>query len=277
MPVRPKAAMLPPAVRTELERRIVERAFSGYQELAEWLQGQGYRIAHDSLQRYGSRLQQKIAAMERLAHEAKASNAAAHRASANLVNVTIQLIHRRVLSMLLDDCKRSEESGSAGAPACAPYAEAGVAGISGEGPDSVNADAGPPSTELRPGCSEGSGGANLSSASLSDLCAGAPALADLLRLTRIVVELNRITIDRQRQAEKGKSRLEPRNRAADGEHPESEGGGLSEKAYQAIRNALLGIDPFEDVAERGEGSSSAGVPAGPSSSQEPPGEGNQGS
>jgi hypothetical protein len=277
MPARPKIAMLPRALRTELERRIVERAFSGYRDLAEWLQGQGYRIAHDSLQRYGSRLQQKIATMEQLAREAKASNAAAHRASANLVNVTIQLIHRRVLSMLLDDCKGSEESSGAGVPACAPYVDAGVAGIPGEEPDSASGDA-DGSTELGQVRSEEPGGANLSpSVSVSDGGAGVPALADLVRLTRIVAELNRITIARQRQAEKGKSRLEPRNRKADGEHAEDEGEGLSEEAYQAIRNALLGIDPFEQDAERGEGSGSAGVPAGPPPSQESRGERNQGS
>jgi hypothetical protein len=35
MPPRSKVAMLPPAVRDELERRLVERGFSGYEELAK--------------------------------------------------------------------------------------------------------------------------------------------------------------------------------------------------------------------------------------------------
>ena len=47
MGIRSKVAMLPAAVRAELDRRIVGRAFSGYQALAEWLQAQGYRIADD--------------------------------------------------------------------------------------------------------------------------------------------------------------------------------------------------------------------------------------
>jgi Protein of unknown function (DUF3486) len=53
MPARSKVAMLPEEVRTELERRIIERSFSGYQDLADWLQTKGYQIAHDSVQRHG--------------------------------------------------------------------------------------------------------------------------------------------------------------------------------------------------------------------------------
>src|SRR5208282_4129999 len=94
MPARSKIAMLPPTMRTELERRIVERAFSGYPDLAEWLQAQCYHIAHDTLQRHDSRLQDKINAMEKLAGEAEASTEEAHRATGNLTNVTIQLIHQ---------------------------------------------------------------------------------------------------------------------------------------------------------------------------------------
>src|SRR5947207_15448182 len=45
MGIRSKVALLPAAVRTEIDRLIVERAFSGYQSLAEWLQAQGYRMS----------------------------------------------------------------------------------------------------------------------------------------------------------------------------------------------------------------------------------------
>src|SRR2546423_8713418 len=60
MGIRSKVAVLPAAVRGELDRLMVERAFSGYQALAEWLQGQGYRISDDSVQRYGVRLRQQL-------------------------------------------------------------------------------------------------------------------------------------------------------------------------------------------------------------------------
>src|SRR5713226_6346134 len=191
MPARSKVAMLPAEVRTELDRRIVEQAFSGYQDLAEWLQGQGYHIAHDSVQRHGSRLQRKIKAMERLAEDAKAITAAAAEAGDNIVDVTIQLIHQQVLSMLLDAPEPGEESSSSSIAAEAPHSERGALQIS-----------------------------------------------DLVRLTRIVADLSRVTIARQRQAEQMKSQFDQQKRAAGNRSAES-AGGVSEEAYHRIRNALF--------------------------------------
>ena len=212
MPARSKVAMLPAEVRTELDRRIVEQAFSGYQDLAEWLQGQGYHIAHDSVQRHGSRLLRKIEAMERLAEDAKALAAAAAQAGDSIVDVTIQLIHQRVLSMLLDAPEPGEESSSSGIAAGAPHSDR-----------------------------------------------GALQLRDLVRLTRIVADLSRVTIARQRQAEQMKSQLELEKRAAGNRSAESEGP-VSEEAYHRIRIALFG-DRRAPYPERREGPGSADVPA----------------
>src|SRR6266849_529106 len=230
MPARSKVAMLPGEVRTELERRIVEKAFSGYQDLAEWLQAQGYHIAHDSVQRHGSRLQQRIEAMQRLTHETQAITAAAHQGDGTIVDVTIQLIQQRVLAMLLDS-ERSEGAGSADTPACAPSA--------GPGGERSNPDA-------------------AAGAPLSDDCAGALALPDLVRMTRIVADLSRVTIARQRRAEEASARLEQREHER---HRESEGKGLSEEAYNAIRNTLLGINPYAPDPQRRDGATSARGPA----------------
>src|SRR3989440_11892328 len=64
MGIRSKIAMLPPAVHSELDRLIVERAFSGYDPLAEWLQAKGYYVADVSVQGYGVRLRQQLEAIE---------------------------------------------------------------------------------------------------------------------------------------------------------------------------------------------------------------------
>jgi hypothetical protein len=119
MPIRSKIAVLPAAVRNELDRRIVGRGFSGYQQLPEWLQAQGYHIAHDSVQRYGSQLRRKLRAMERRVEDAKSISAAA--ADETIVDATIQLIHQHVFSMLLEEPQRSERSRSADVSVCAPY------------------------------------------------------------------------------------------------------------------------------------------------------------
>jgi hypothetical protein len=248
--------MLPPEVRKELEHRIVERAFSGYEELAEWLQAQGYHIAHDSIQRYGWRLRQKIDMMERLAEDAKAIAAATAHAGESIVDATIQLIHQRVFSMLLDPEHRKGSS-SAGVPACAPYAE----GLGADRKESSGAGvpACSPHLEEEDGAREGTGCADAGAGALhSNGRSASLEIRDLARLTRIVADVNRVTIARQRRAEESRSRLAQQEHAA-GERLSDTEGGLSEEAYHAIRNALLGIDPFDP--KHREGSRDAGVPA----------------
>jgi hypothetical protein len=102
MPPRSKVAKLPLAVRNELERRIIDRGFSGYQELAEWLQQQGYEIAEDSVQRYGARLHNRIESLDLSVLEAKA---VAHTTPADrerVIDSTIDLLNAQVLSTLIE-------------------------------------------------------------------------------------------------------------------------------------------------------------------------------
>ena len=54
--------MLPAHIRQEVERRLFNNDFGGYQGLAQWARGQGYSISEDSLWRYGYKLRQQLAA-----------------------------------------------------------------------------------------------------------------------------------------------------------------------------------------------------------------------
>jgi Protein of unknown function (DUF3486) len=223
MPARSKVAMLPEEVRTELERRIIERSFSGYQDLADWLQTKGYQIAHDSVQRHGARLGRQIEATKQLTHEAHAIAAAIDNSDTTVVEVSIQLIHQRILALLLEEPGSSQEASSAGVPAHE-----------------------------------------------SDSARGqALGLPDLARMTRIVADLNRITMARQRQADTAGSQARQATRAARATHAETSGKGLSEEAYHAIRNALLGIDPFD--SEHRERSRLADIPGHAPERHEPEG------
>jgi len=210
MPARSKVAMLPEEVRAELERRIVERSFSGYQDLADWLQAQGYQIAHDSIQRHGARLARQIDAVKQLTHEAHAIAAAIDNSDTTVIDVSIQLIHQRVFALLLEEPGSRQESSSEGVSA----------------PDSDSA--------RRP----------------------ALGLPELARMTRILADLNRITMARQRA---GDAQAKQPTRATRAEKKGK--GGLSEEGYHAIRNVLLGINPFDpehsDEAEGAEGSNNA--------------------
>jgi len=215
MPARSKVAMLPEEVRTELERRIIERSFSGYHDLADWLRAQGYQIAHDSIQRHGARLGRQIEAMKQLTHEAHAIAAAIDKSDTTVVEVSIQLVHQRILAMLLEEPVSSQESSRVALRAPEPD-------------------------------------------SLSRQALGLP---DLARMTRILADLNRINMARQRQADAGGAQARQPTRAAGATHAKTSGKGLSEEAYHAIRNALLGIDPFDpehpDEAEGAERSNNA--------------------
>jgi hypothetical protein len=95
--------MLRQEVRSELERRLVQSAFAGYEQLAEWLQQQGYEIAEASVQRYGSNLQRELHANRCAAQQAKDIIEAAPDGGADaIVDATIQLIHRRIFDELVE-------------------------------------------------------------------------------------------------------------------------------------------------------------------------------
>lgn len=57
MPQRSAVSQLPEAVREELNRRLVENSFSGYEEIARWLQEIGYQISKSAVHRHGSQLE----------------------------------------------------------------------------------------------------------------------------------------------------------------------------------------------------------------------------
>jgi len=57
MPPRSPIDILPDAVLTELNQRLVENGFAGYVALAEWLTEQGYQISKSAVHRHGSALQ----------------------------------------------------------------------------------------------------------------------------------------------------------------------------------------------------------------------------
>jgi hypothetical protein len=248
MPPRSKIETLPPTVRTELERRIVERAFGGYRDLAEWLQSQGYHIAHDSVRRYGSRLQQQIEALEQLAGETRASTQAADRASDNLINLAIQLTHHKVLSMLPHP-EQGQGSVKTDSVAAEPPTDGGDASRAGTGAGCQDITGSAPTAGQKEERSEDSsrGGADAGTPGSGADMAGLD-LADLGRLTRAVGELNRITIARRREAEKSSSRRTSRQSGAHAEHTEPMRKGLSPEGEQALRDALLGVRPFEESA-----------------------------
>src|SRR5438128_10929379 len=92
--------MLPADVRTELEHRMRERAFGGYQELAQWLQAQGYQIAEDSVQRYDARLRCQIEAIKLAAQHSQAMAEGGPSNQTATIDAMLQLAQKNVLAEL---------------------------------------------------------------------------------------------------------------------------------------------------------------------------------
>lgn len=67
-----KIKRLPPELRAEFERRLVEGSFSDYRGLSRWLNGRGYYISHTSLHRYGTALELKLKALKLATEQARA-------------------------------------------------------------------------------------------------------------------------------------------------------------------------------------------------------------
>lgn len=63
MPPPAQIALLPDNVRAELDALLIRRAFSGYHDLAAWLNAQGYEIGKTAIHAYGQGLKRKLAAI----------------------------------------------------------------------------------------------------------------------------------------------------------------------------------------------------------------------
>jgi hypothetical protein len=83
-----------------LERRMSERAFSGYHQLAEELQAQGYKISEDSLQRYGARHQHKLEAMNLAEHRANSLAETAPDTCESIIKAMLRLLRVQLFSLL---------------------------------------------------------------------------------------------------------------------------------------------------------------------------------
>lgn len=57
MPCTPKVYTLPPELRADLDKRLIDSGFAGYRGLSAWLDEQGYQISKSALHTYGSNLE----------------------------------------------------------------------------------------------------------------------------------------------------------------------------------------------------------------------------
>ena len=110
MPERSRVRQLPPEIRQELDRRLIAGGFSGYRELAGWLQSQGHEIGRMAVHRHGSALERRIEQIRLASEHAEALVEASGDESGALADASLRMIQTRFFAVLL----KAEESGAEG-------------------------------------------------------------------------------------------------------------------------------------------------------------------
>jgi len=108
MPQRSKIIQLPQEIKATLDRMLIERGFSGYDQLAEVVNGQlaqaGYEItvSRSGLHRYGQDFEERLAAISMATEQARAVADAARDDENNMNEALIRLVQTKAFEALVD-------------------------------------------------------------------------------------------------------------------------------------------------------------------------------
>ncbi len=127
MPRRSKAMALPAPLRRRLDALLVERGFSDYAALADWLADQGHPMSHAAVHRYGSRLERRIEHVKLATEQAEALVAAAPDDAGAVADASIRVAQQRIFDVLLASEGGDLKELSRAAAALADTARAGTA------------------------------------------------------------------------------------------------------------------------------------------------------
>lgn len=109
---------LPQEVRDELNARLVQSGFGGYEDLAEWLRGQGFQISRSAVHRYGQDLEAEYEAamgdVRRATELARAYAQADPDDGAALTGSIARMAQESLLRILLS-LRKAEQAGDANA------------------------------------------------------------------------------------------------------------------------------------------------------------------
>ena len=126
VPARSKAMRLPREVRERLDALLIERGFSDYAALADWLAEQGHPMSHAAVHRYGRKLERKVEAIRLATEQAKAIVAGAPDVEGAVSEATLRLAQERLFTLLNESDGGSLKEVAAAARAVADMARAGV-------------------------------------------------------------------------------------------------------------------------------------------------------
>lgn len=102
MPPRSKIVTLPPKLRAELDRRLIDGHFSGYAGLARWLGQQGCKISYSRVHKYGQKLERRLDTLRLATEQARAVVEAAGEADDTVNEGLMRLVQGDLFNVLLE-------------------------------------------------------------------------------------------------------------------------------------------------------------------------------
>ena len=97
-----KIKRLPPELRAEFERRLIEGSFSDYRGLSRWLSGHGYYISHTSLHKHGQALEHRLEVLKLATEQARAVVEAAGAADDTVNEGLMRLVQGDLFRVLVE-------------------------------------------------------------------------------------------------------------------------------------------------------------------------------
>ncbi len=115
MPPRSAIHTLPPELRDQLNARLVQSGFGGYEALSAWLQAQGFEISKSAVHRYGQALESEYAAamadVKKATELARAYTAEDADDGAALTGAIARMAQESLLRVLLS-LRKAEQAGA---------------------------------------------------------------------------------------------------------------------------------------------------------------------
>ncbi len=101
MPIRSSIELLPEEVRTQLNQKLIENSFSGYDALSAWLTNQGYGISKSAIHRYGQGFEERLNALKIATEQARAIAEVAGDDANFLGDAMIRVYQQKIFELLL--------------------------------------------------------------------------------------------------------------------------------------------------------------------------------
>jgi hypothetical protein len=108
MPARGKITSLPPEIKADFDRMLVERNFSGYDEVADWLNerlaaaGLEITVSRSGVHRYGQGFAERLAAIKIATEQARAISETVGDDAGHMNDALISLVQEKLFDVLVN-------------------------------------------------------------------------------------------------------------------------------------------------------------------------------